>query len=222
MTRIGKRDILPLEVKFNLQQIYDRSDGKYKFKDTTGTAIMTIDPVAGTITFGIDLTLANNLTITGNLTNTGNLTHFVLMESGFGSELTTGGTPSASVENQPSEGSDEAFDDDPVTKWLATGSSTPWIQYQFTSSKIVKKYTLTMAEDFRDRDPRSWQFQGSNNGTDFTTLQTVTDYWFGSRSIRKDFYINNSTAYTYYRINITANWGSADTQIAEIQMFAAA
>jgi len=69
--RITKRDIRPLEVKFNLQELYDRSDGKYKFKDIAGVAIMTIDPVAGTITFGTDLTITNDVTMTGTLTSSG-------------------------------------------------------------------------------------------------------------------------------------------------------
>ena len=73
--RISKRDVLPLEIKFNLQELYDRSDGKYKFKDIDGAAIMTIDPVAGTISFGTDLTLTNNVTISGTFNASGTITN---------------------------------------------------------------------------------------------------------------------------------------------------
>lgn len=47
--RIGKRDIKPLEVRFNLQEIYDRSDGAYKIRGSDGTTLITIDPINNTV-----------------------------------------------------------------------------------------------------------------------------------------------------------------------------
>ena len=69
--RIGKRDIRPLEIKFNLQELYDPSDGTYKFKGDDGNAILTIDPVAGTLTLGKDFILTTDMTISGDFTASG-------------------------------------------------------------------------------------------------------------------------------------------------------
>lgn len=186
--------------------------------------------VVGDFTLTGGFTLTGNFTLTGDLAITGDInsdgdincigmvTHSGLNQS-FSANVCTGGTPSASHEDQPGQGSDEAFDGDPITKWLAELTSTPWLQYQLAAAKTVVKYDIIAGDDNQDRDPKSWIFQGSNNGVDFVTLDTQTDFWFGPRSIRKEFYFNNSTAYTYYRLTFTANWGSGDSQLAELEMF---
>lgn len=234
--RITKRHIFPREVQYNLQELYDPSDGKYKFKDIKGNAIMTIDPVGGTITFQTDLLLTNNVAITGNLTNTGNFTapgtntfagtntflsilnHNMIEETGFGTDQTSGGTPSAETADASPEDAAAAFDGDFGTKWLATGDSSPWLKYQFASDKTITRYTLTSGDDAQDRDPKTWTFEGSNDDSAWTVLDTVTDKYLGARNQMTVFYAVNSTAYEFYRLNITVNWGSADTQLTEFEM----
>lgn len=228
--RMSQRDIKPSAVKFRIMEFFDPSDGTYKFKDNDGNAIFTIDPADGTIAFGSALTFSTAVTFSDTVTFSGNssftgdvdisgvLSRAVFTES-FGAELTTGGTALASDETAPNQTADEAFDDDPITKWLAETTSTPWLQYQLAATKIVRKYVIIAGDDNNDRDPKTWVFQGSNNGTDFVTLDTQTAFWFGPRSIRKEFYIDNTTTYTYYRLDISENWGSADTQLAELQLY---
>ncbi len=222
--RISQRDALPLAVKFRLSEYYDAKTNAIDFKDDKGNSVFKIDLNTGIMTIGTVtafntvVTFADDVTFAGDITVGGVLNRAVFVEN-FGAELTTGGTPAASDETQPAEGSDEAFDDDPVTKWLAGGTSSPYLQYQLTAAKTVRKYAMIAGDDNRDRDPKSWVLRGSNNGSDFTALHTVVDFWFGPRSIRKEFYLDNTTAYTYYRLDISANWGSADTQLAELQLY---
>lgn len=143
--------------------------------------------------------------------------------SSFSGDLTTGGTASASHENQPSEGSDEAFDNSSSTKWLAF-NTTPWLKYQFPSSEthIVTKYAITSGNDDDTRDPKDWTLEGSNDNTNWTTVDTVTGETFASRGLRKEFICDapGSTAYEYYRLNISSNNGNGSiTQLAELEMY---
>jgi len=67
------------------------------------------------------------------------------------------------------------------------------------------------------RDPKNWQFQGSQNGTAWTTLDTRTNETFASRFLTKQYAITNTTAFAYYRLNITANNGDANgLQLSEM------
>lgn len=206
--RISQRGILPQAIKFRLQEFYDASDNVFKFRDNSNNSIFTIDPNTGTITFF------------GNGIFQGALTYKKIAEAGYTSDLCTGGTPSASAENLPNEGVSQLFAQDYFqSKWVALSPGFPvWVQYQFASAKTIKKYTLTSGDDIQDRDPKDWQFQGSNNGSDFTTLDTRANQYLGARGQKTAYYFDNSTAYTYYRLSITDNWDSVDCQLMELEM----
>lgn len=67
----------------------------------------------------------------------------------------------------------KAFDGVTGTKWF--GSSIPppdWLQYQFGGGAAwqVSRYDLTSANDAPGRDPKDWQFQASNDGTNWLAL----------------------------------------------------
>jgi len=141
----------------------------------------------------------------------------------YSAELTSGGTASASHENQPSEGSDEAFDDSSSTKWLAFNTA-PRLQYRFGSAAThkVTKYAITSGNDDNTRDPKDFTLQGSNDGSSWTTVDTVTGEAFATRGLRKEFVCDTpgSTAYEYYRLNISLNNGNGSiTQLAELQLY---
>jgi hypothetical protein len=48
--------------------------------------------------------------------------------------------------------------------------------FQFSSAKSFNGYRWATANDFEDRDPKSWNVAGSNNGTTWTTLSTVSNF----------------------------------------------
>ena len=57
------------------------------------------------------------------------------------------------------------------------------------------------------RDPKDWQFQGSNDGSTWTTLDTQSNQAFAQRFELKTYAIANPGFYRYYRLNVTANNG---------------
>ncbi|MCU6339582.1 discoidin domain-containing protein, partial [Enterobacter quasiroggenkampii] len=85
--------------------------------------------------------------------------------------LAINGTVTASGENGSHEGKEKAFDQYIFSKWL-TYNTPAWLQYEFTSAKIVNSYSITTAEDEPGRDPKSWVLKGSNDGIVWDDLDT--------------------------------------------------
>jgi hypothetical protein len=118
-----------------------------------------------------------------------------------------------------------AFDGIPTTYVRSDAADdTLVVTYQFGSAKTIRRYGL-VNDDLGtfNEFPATWTFQGSNNGSTWTTLDTQTDYLFedtGLTSNYQYFPINNDTAYTYYRVNVTdAQNASADNiTIGEIYL----
>jgi hypothetical protein len=130
------------------------------------------------------------------------------------------GVASASSENPPGETAASAFDGS-NSKWLAM-ASTCWLQYRFTDGVkwAVTRYSLTSGGDGQERDPKDWQFLGSNDGKNWTTLDTQAGQNFERRNMVKTYDIDNAAKYQYYRLNITANLGNGITQLAELVLWA--
>lgn len=71
MPRVRNRDLLPTAVKYRLTEIYDPTDGTYKFRDNDGNAVFTINPETGTVTFASAITFDTAMTFTGQVTFNG-------------------------------------------------------------------------------------------------------------------------------------------------------
>ncbi|MFL5801171.1 MAG: glycoside hydrolase domain-containing protein, partial [Roseiflexaceae bacterium] len=125
----------------------------------------------------------------------------------------------ASGENPPNETAAQAVDGNVNTKWLVF-ESTGWLQVKLAEAIAVMHYALTSANDAPERDPRDWALLGSQDGQNWTTLDTQTDQLFDSRFQTKEYRFANTTPYLYYRLNITRNRGVTTTiiQLAELQL----
>ena len=133
-------------------------------------------------------------------------------------ELGTAGDDGAN--NPAPESESQAFDNSNFTKWLVF-SPTGNISYDFRNDDTyaINSYTVTSANDSPDRDPRNWNFQGSNDGSTWNTVDTRSNQTFPNRFQTVTYNISNTTPYRQYRLNVTGNNGSGLLQIAEIQMF---
>jgi fibronectin type 3 domain-containing protein/regulation of enolase protein 1 (concanavalin A-like superfamily) len=120
------------------------------------------------------------------------------------------------------EGSDNAFDQNAGSKWLGGSNGVGWIQYDFGAGneKAITGYDIISANDVPQRDPKDWQFQGSNDGTIWTTLDTQANQIFPYRFFPKSYRFENTTAYRYHRLNITANNGGSTygIQLSELAL----
>jgi len=135
--------------------------------------------------------------------------------------LAFGGTTSAFANSGPQVGgSDDAFNGDPGSKWYGYTAPTGWLQYDFGSGneQLIKRYTINSA-DVPARDPKDWQFQGSQDGSTWTTLDTQSGQTFIAPMAQNTYNIGNTTAYRYCRINITANNGATGVAIGDLGLW---
>lgn len=89
----------------------------------------------------------------------------------------------------------------------STGASVqnPFIGIKLTESKIVKIITLTASSyGF----PKSFVFQGSNNGIEWIDIQNFHNISYVPVGQKTEFFIDNNTAYVYYRIYQTGSSNS--------------
>jgi hypothetical protein len=132
--------------------------------------------------------------------------------------VATGGSANDSGGNATS--AKRAFDQNLGSQWLY-GGGTGWLQYDLSRTERVERYAVNSANDQVPRDPKDWQFQGSNDGLTWTTLDTQSNQAFAERFERKEYTIANPASYRHYRLNITANNGdSSFTALSELRLFA--
>ncbi|MEW2404176.1 glycoside hydrolase N-terminal domain-containing protein [Streptomyces sp. NPDC046862] len=113
-----------------------------------------------------------------------------------------------------------SVDGDPATVWrAASGAHAVVWQADLPRAVAVTSYTLTSAPDRPREDPRRWLLQASQDGYDWTTLDTQNPGApFAGRGERQTFRISNSTAYRVYRLTLTPGASSTGLQIAEIAL----
>jgi hypothetical protein len=136
--------------------------------------------------------------------------------------LAFNGTSTAFINSgSGTEASDNAFDRNPGSKWFGSSAPTGWIQYDFGSgnAQVVKRYTITSANDVPTRDPKSWNFLGSQDGLSWTTLNSQSNQSFANRYEVNTYDIGNTTAYRFYRLDITANNGDTGVQLSELGLW---
>ncbi|MBW7474082.1 hypothetical protein K0T92_04955 [Paenibacillus oenotherae] len=110
-----------------------------------------------------------------------------------------------------------AFNQNAGSFWDGANGTPPYtIGYKFNNQKIIRMYAVKGSANAVNYSPKDWQFQGSNDGVNYTTLDTITSaVWTASE--KKIFPIANTDPYLYYRLNITAS-NAAYPQIDEIEM----
>ncbi|MBC8984565.1 ATP/GTP-binding protein [Pedobacter sp. N36a] len=124
-------------------------------------------------------------------------------------DVTSKGKLSVNIENRDGidsgEGSKKVVDDDVNSKFLIFSYAPNfYMQLEFPQAQQVASYSLTSGGDAPLRDPKNWTFNGSNDGSTWTVLDTRTDEAFAGRVQTRFFNFKNLNAYKYYRISITS------------------
>jgi hypothetical protein len=116
---------------------------------------------------------------------------------------------SNATENYP-----RLIDNSTSTKYYIARTAI-WVQFEVARSATVNQYSITAANDFPERDPKSWNLQGSDDGSTWTTLDAQSNQTFAARFLTKTYSLTNTTPYLYYRLNITENNGGGAIQLSE-------
>jgi hypothetical protein len=152
------------------------------------------------------------------------------VQSGFTADLippmtsntVPSGVASASAEGGVSEKAWNAMANDAGGSWQIYGATTGWLRYDFPSPKTIEKYTVMGNNFVTARGPKDWTFEGSNDGINWTVLDTQTGItWVlvtQPPNDTKEFTFSNTTAYSSYRINVSAIGGGTIVNITEFEM----
>ena len=176
---------------------------------TLPTSADTIHPNGFTVTIDTDIDIAS-------LNN--NISPVYL--PGMPIPKMTGNTVPSGTVNAGSDTSNawKGFDQAAPTFWAGTGvaavNSTAWLSYQFTAAKTIKRYYIYRTA--QNMKPTSWVFQGSNDGSTWTDLETVTANALNTSYLSG--ILPNTTAYLYYRINVTAVTSGTTANIYQFEM----
>jgi hypothetical protein len=109
--------------------------------------------------------------------------------------------------------------DNNVTTKLFVRKSQFWFRYQMTRPTAIASYDIKSANDFDNRDPKNWTFEGSFDGLRWVVLDTRTNQTFSGRQVTNSYTFSNSTPYLYYRLNVSANQdGKNETQLSEFRV----
>ena len=112
------------------------------------------------------------------------------------------------------------------SKYFVCNASTGYWQLNQGSgrSSVLYQYKIKCADTVSspNRMPKDWTIQGSNNGSDWTTVDTVSGETGWARLEYRTYTCDSySTAYTYYKIVVTANNGDGSYfEIGEIYLYA--
>jgi hypothetical protein len=111
------------------------------------------------------------------------------------------------------------IDNQPTTSF-STPQRSSWVQFRPATPQTVIRYSLTSSNENSQRDPKNWTLSGSNDGTNWTELDKITGFAFADRMEERSFDIVNSTAFSYYRLEMEPRIGGT-LQLAEWKLFAA-
>ena len=141
---------------------------------------------------------------------------------------TNGVTIDASSEH-PDAPAWQAADDDVATDYSDTGQSLPsWWRVDFGSgnSRAVRSYTIRAGDTptLLDNAPKDWTLEGSNDGSAWTVEDTRSGETGWAVSEKRSFTAQNdtgSTAYRYWRLNVSDVDGDLELIFSEFELFEA-
>ncbi|MDK8188846.1 SPRY domain-containing protein [Paenibacillus sp. UMB7766-LJ446] len=142
------------------------------------------------------------------------------------SNTSPNGRAFASSVNSSGVDSWKAFDTFDNSYYLsATGTGgIGHLGYEFDKPIRIGKYTLRSTNTLSESTmmPKDWTFEGSNDGVNWTVLDTRTNQTWTAVLTDKDYFIDidKTDNYKLYRINWTANGGNVNyTLINELKIF---
>ena len=124
------------------------------------------------------------------------------------------------------ETSDKLFDGDGNTKWysLANASGVSqefpcFVQIESADSVKISGYKITSGNDMPDRDPKDWKLLGSNDGENWTELDSQSDQTFDQRNAEYSYSLSADADFKIYRLEIEdvkGNGKQVGAQLSEL------
>ena len=111
-----------------------------------------------------------------------------------------------------------AFDNNSNTRW-GVAATSGILSVTLAAAKIIAGYSIRARNDsYLIDSPKDWTLEGSNNGSDWTVLDTQAGVTSWSMNERKEFAVSSPTSYLCYRLNISSNQSGTDTSVSEVEL----
>ncbi|MFA5187491.1 MAG: hypothetical protein WC551_13510, partial [Patescibacteria group bacterium] len=111
------------------------------------------------------------------------------------------------------------------TWWRSTGHATGTLRYDLgagADNYVIEYHVVSSDTDGATMDPKDWTFEGSADGAAWDVLDTQAGVVWSYRNECKNYVPAVNGSYRYYRLNISANNGGANTEVGELRLFTAA
>ncbi|MEK4525632.1 MULTISPECIES: hypothetical protein [Paenibacillus] len=115
-----------------------------------------------------------------------------------------------------------AFDNSDTYGFVSGNGSVGQLGYEFVNSVRIGKYVVrSLSSTYFAHMPKSWTFEGTNDGVSWTILDTQSNQIWTTANTDKEYIIdyNKAKRYKTYRLNWTSNNGGAQVVINELKMF---
>lgn len=128
----------------------------------------------------------------------------------------TGITATASSDNSGANPASNAFDGDLGTSWISDNGYPHWLKCQFPTAKTLAAYTVIplVALNYY---PTAWTFEGSNNDSDWDTLDTQTGQSI-KNGYARTYAIASPASYLYYRLTVTGSGAPSYVGLRELDL----
>jgi len=107
------------------------------------------------------------------------------------------------------------------TVYVST-KKTGWLQVDFGKRTPIGSYSIESRNNSYQagilQSPNTWTLQGSNDGTNFVTIDTHSAITWNNKE-KKVFKLEQTENYRYYRIDVTANNGAEYWGVGEMEFY---
>ncbi|MCY9850226.1 discoidin domain-containing protein [Pectobacterium jejuense] len=107
-----------------------------------------------------------------------------------------------------------------ASKTVPTVANPHWLRITMAAPVLIDTYRIINENlNAGPLSPKSWMFQGSNDGTTWNTLHTVSNDTRDGRGAVREYTFTNDTPYSSFRILITEQNAGPHVQIGELEIF---
>lgn len=105
----------------------------------------------------------------------------------------------------------------PEDFWAEEFTGSNYIGYDFENTTTIEAYSLISNVDTKERDAKSWTFQGSNDTNNWTVIDEINNFEFAERLEKATFALDEAVNFRFYRLLFTENWGSDRIVVQEFE-----
>jgi hypothetical protein len=115
--------------------------------------------------------------------------------------------------------SDKLIDKNKDAKFYDEGRKSFWAIYESTRPAKLTAYSLVSANDYVNRDPKTWTLYGSNNKTTWSVIDRQENQLFIYRLSTLYYPVSTAVKYKYFKLDVEENLGEKGIQLSEWQLF---